>query len=46
MLGRRVVFDAETPDMLRLIFVADVLTELVKNTGRSGKVSLNELLYD
>lgn len=46
LLGVRVVFDEVTPNVLRLMCLTDVLTELVKASSSDGRTSLDELMYD
>ena len=46
LLGVKVVFDEVTPNVLRLMCITDVLTELVKVSTSDGKTSLDELMYD
>lgn len=46
LLGVRVIFDEFTPEILRLLCLLDVLTELVKKSPTRGEVALDELLYD
>jgi intracellular multiplication protein IcmS len=46
MLGRRVIFDEVTPNVLRLLFMTDVLHELVQGGPSRDYTPLDELLYD
>lgn len=46
MLGRRVIFDEVTPNVLRLLFITDVLHELVHGGPSRDYTPLDELLYD
>lgn len=46
MLGRRVIFDEVTPSVLRLLFMTDVLQELVQGGPSRDYTPLDELLYD
>lgn len=46
LLGVKVQFDDITPDILRVIFIYDVLLEIVKNTVSQDQISLDELMYD
>ena len=46
LLGIKVQFDDVTPDVLRLIFIYDVLLGIVKASISSDQVSLDELMYD
>lgn len=46
-LGKRVIFDDATPDLLRCLCITDVICELVRSSGGSkAALSLDELLYD
>ena len=46
MLGVRLAFDKVTPDSLRLLFIADVLSELIYTAPSRNTTPLDELLYD
>ncbi len=46
LLGSRVVFDEVTPNALRLLCLADVLSELIQGGPSSDYTPLDELLYD
>lgn len=46
LLGVKVNFDEFTPDVLRLLCILDVLTELVKSSPTRTEVPLDELMYD
>ena len=46
LLGVKVNFDEFTPDILRLLCILDVLSELVKSSPTRGEVPLDELMYD
>lgn len=45
LLGMKVKFDEMTPDILRYLFITDVLSELIKVSTSKDRVSLDELLY-
>ncbi len=45
-LGVKAVFDEITPHSLRILCMIDVLTELIKGSGRGGVTALDQLLYD
>ena len=45
-LGVKVIFDDITPNVLRLLCIIDVLSELMKNTPRGEVTALDQLLYD
>ena len=45
-LGMKVIFDDITPNVLRLLCLIDVLTELGRGAMRGQPVSLDQLLYD
>lgn len=45
-LGVKVVFDDITPNVLRMLCVADVLNELVQSTPRGDMTQLDQLMYD
>jgi intracellular multiplication protein IcmS len=46
ILGVKVVFDDITPNILRLMCLADVLNELVQPTPRGDMTALDQLMYD
>ncbi len=46
LLGVRIIFDDVTPDILRYLCVADVLTELIQASPSATATSLDELMYD
>jgi len=46
LLGVKVNFDEFTPEVLRLLCILDVLTELVKSSPTRDEVPLDELMYD
>jgi intracellular multiplication protein IcmS len=46
LLGVQVQFDDVTPDALRLLYIYDVILEIIKAAPASDKVSLDELMYD
>ena len=45
-LGVKVIFDDITPNVLRMLCIADVLHELVQSTPRGEMTSLDQLMYD
>lgn len=45
-LGVRVVFDDITPNVLRLMCMIDVLSELMRGTARGDMTALDQLMYD
>jgi intracellular multiplication protein IcmS len=45
-LGVKVIFDDVTPNVLRLLCVADVLNELTQGTPRGEMSPLDQLMYD
>jgi intracellular multiplication protein IcmS len=45
-LGVKVVFDDITPNVLRLLCLVDVLSELMKTTPRGEVTALDQLMYD
>jgi intracellular multiplication protein IcmS len=45
-LGVKVIFDDITPNVLRLLCLIDVLSELMKGTMRGDMTSLDQLMYD
>lgn len=44
--GKKVVFDKATPNAIRLLFITDVLEELIQGGPTSDHTPLDELLYD
>lgn len=46
ILGVKVIFDDVTPNILRMMCVADVLHELVQATPRGEMAPLDQLMYD
>lgn len=45
-LGVKVIFDDITPNILRLLCMADVLNELMQSTPRGEMTPLDQLMYD
>lgn len=45
-LGTKVQFDDVTPNVLRLLYIYDVIIEIVNSSASKEKVSLDELMYD
>lgn len=45
-LGTRVQFDDITPNTLRLVYLYDVVMQLVDTSSSKDEVSLDELMYD
>lgn len=45
-LGVRAVFDDITPNVLRLLCMADVMNELMQNTPGGDMAPLDQLMYD
>lgn len=45
-LGVKVKFDEVTPDILRLLCICDVITELVNSAPSRDSIPLDELMYD
>lgn len=45
-LGVKVIFDDITPNVLRLLCLVDVLSELMRGTPRGDMTSLDQLMYD
>jgi intracellular multiplication protein IcmS len=45
-LGVKVIFDDITPNVLRLLCLMDVLSELMKGTPRGEVTALDQLMYD
>lgn len=46
LLGVKVQFDEITPNVLRLLCIYDVLSELIRVAPSKDKVALDELMYD
>lgn len=46
LLGSRVVFDEVTPNVLRLLCMTDVLSELIQGGPSKDYTPMDELLYD
>ena len=46
ILGVKVIFDDITPNVLRMLCVADVIHELTQNTPRGDMTPLDQLMYD
>ncbi len=46
LLGTRVVFDEVTPNVLRLLYMTDVLNELIQGGPSRDYTPLDELMYD
>ncbi len=46
LLGTRVIFDAVTPNVLRLLCMTDVLNELIQGGPSRDYTPLDELMYD
>lgn len=45
-LGVKVIFDDITPNILRMLCIADVLHELTQATPRGDMTPLDQLMYD
>jgi intracellular multiplication protein IcmS len=45
-LGVKVIFDDVTPNVLRMLCIADVLNELTQATPRGEMSPLDQLMYD
>jgi intracellular multiplication protein IcmS len=45
-LGVKVVFDDITPNVLRILCLIDVLSELMKGSPQGEMISLDQLMYD
>lgn len=45
-LGTKVSFDEATPNILRLLCISDVLSEIIKSSSSTDTVALDELMYD
>lgn len=46
VLGTRVIFDDVTPNVLRLLCLTDVLSEMIQGGPSKDYTPLDELLYD
>jgi intracellular multiplication protein IcmS len=46
MLNKIVEFDQLTPEVIRMLFITDVLYDFMKNRKKNGSVPLDELLVD
>lgn len=46
LLGVKVVFDDVTPNVLRLLCITDVISELIKSGPSPELTPLDELMYD
>lgn len=46
LLGIRVVFDEVTPNVLRLLCITDVVSELIQGGPSKDYTPLDELMYD
>jgi intracellular multiplication protein IcmS len=46
LLGVRVQFDDITPDILRLMYIYDVILEIIKAAPTPDQIPLDELMYD
>jgi intracellular multiplication protein IcmS len=46
MLGVKVSFDDVTPNILRLLCIADVISELMNSASSRDRTPLDELMYD
>ncbi|HLB43606.1 MAG TPA: type IV secretion IcmS family protein [Gammaproteobacteria bacterium] len=46
VLGIKAIFDDITPNVLRLLCLIDVMTELMKGTQRGEVTVLDQLMYD
>jgi intracellular multiplication protein IcmS len=46
VLGVKVIFDDITPNVLRMLTLADVLNELIQATPRGEMAPLDQLMYD
>lgn len=45
-LGVQVNFDDVTPNILRLLCIADVMSELIQSSPSKEAIALDELMYD
>jgi intracellular multiplication protein IcmS len=46
ILGIKVIFDDITPNALRILCIADVLSELMQSTPKGDMTPLDQLMYD
>ncbi len=46
LLGLRVIFDDVTPRALRLMYLTDVVSELIQGGASADYTALDELMYD
>jgi intracellular multiplication protein IcmS len=46
VLGLRVIFDEVTPRALRLLYLTDVVNELIQGGAGADYTALDELMYD
>ncbi len=46
LLGVKAIFDDVTPNVLRLMCITDVLSELIQSASDKTKTPLDELMYD
>lgn len=46
LISVRVIFDDVTPNVLRFLCIADVLSELMKHSPSALETPLDELMYD
>ena len=46
LLGSRVIFDEVTPSALRLLYMTDVISELIQGGPNRDYTPLDELMYD
>ena len=46
LTGNKVIFDEVTPDVLRLMCIVDVVSELRKANADQNRTPLDELMYD
>lgn len=46
LLGMRVIFDEVTPRSLRLLYLTDILQEIVRGGVSADYTALDELMYD
>lgn len=46
LLGSRVVFDEVTPNVLRLLCMTDVISEIIQGGPSKDHTPMDELLYD
>lgn len=46
LLGMRVIFDEVTPRSLRLLYLTDIVSEIIRGAVSSDYTALDELMYD